>query len=231
MSLAPNASSAAPPFDMRVLTTTVQRGAVEKLRYAILAGLYKPGDRLVEASLCDLLGISRASVREALRSLEAERLIEIVPNRGPLVRVLSWSEAAEIYDVRTILEGEAAALFASKATKQQIASLRAAWEAFQAAVARDDAHSRVLETTRFYEIIFEGCGNRIIQEVLQGLLARITFLRHRSMSRQGRAGGSVEELERILLAIEAGSRKDARRAAVDHIAKARAAAQMSFKTE
>src|SRR5512138_1076944 len=97
-------------MDLEVFPRTVRQEAVEKLRAAILAGRFQPGDRLVEADLCKVLGVSRPSLREALRSLEAERLIAIVPNRGPQIPIVSWTEAEEIYHVRALLEGEAAAL-------------------------------------------------------------------------------------------------------------------------
>src|SRR3712207_5371423 len=94
--------------DLRVKPVSVLIQTVEKLREAIVAGVFEPGARLVEAHLCDVFGVSRPVIREALRSLEAERLVAIIPNRGPLVRVLTWPEAAEIYQVRSLLEGEAA---------------------------------------------------------------------------------------------------------------------------
>src|SRR5690348_15248882 len=98
-------------MDLKVSPVSVQQQAASKLRAAILAGVFQPGDRLVEADLCERLGVSRPSVREALRSLEAEKLVAIVPNRGPLVPLITWEQAKEIYQVRVLLEGEAAAAF------------------------------------------------------------------------------------------------------------------------
>ncbi len=74
-----------PDMDLRISPRTVQQETVDKLRLAILSGMFQPGNRLVESQLCIQLGISRPSLREALRSLAAERLIEIVPNRGPSI--------------------------------------------------------------------------------------------------------------------------------------------------
>jgi len=217
-----------PMMDLKILHTTVQSSAVQKLRHAILAGVFSPGQRLVEANLCELLGISRTSVREALRSLEAERLIEIVPNRGPIVRVLSWAEAKQIYEARALLEGEAAALFAANGTSEQIAELRTALRRFKDAVKHDDADGRVAEAGRFYEIIMSAAGNQILYELAQGLVARIAFLRRRSMSRTGRARESAVEMTRIATAIEKHQREDARQAAVQHVMNACAAAEITF---
>ena len=126
-------------IDMRVEPMTVQRQAVEKLRAAILSGEYAPGARLAEAQLCERLGISRPSVREALRSLEAEKLILMLPNKGPQVARLSWAEAQAIYDVRTLLEGEAAARFVTHGAAENLAAMRRALTAFDTAVRRKDA--------------------------------------------------------------------------------------------
>src|SRR5262245_64954406 len=100
---------------MKVLPITVTGQAVLKLRAAILNGVFKPGERLLEQNLCEWMGVSRTSVREALRRLEAERLITITPNRGPSVTEIAWDEAKAIYEVRALMEGEAAALFAARA--------------------------------------------------------------------------------------------------------------------
>ena len=86
--------------NLRISPKTVQQQIVEKLRGAIIEGVFKPGDRLIEADLCEMLGVSRPSIREALRSLEAERLIDIIPNRGPQIPILTWEQATEIYQVR-----------------------------------------------------------------------------------------------------------------------------------
>ena len=91
----------------------------EVLRAAITTGRFAPGQRLVEKDLCELTGVSRASVREALRQLESEGLIQTLPNRGPLVSRLSTQDAASIYQVRGALEALAAQLFANHATDQR----------------------------------------------------------------------------------------------------------------
>lgn len=223
--------SRAPDLDLRVSPVSVTRRSVEKLRAAILAGVFKPGDKLVETELCELLGVSRPSVREALRSLEAERLVDIVPNRGPQIPILSWEQAAQIYDVRTLLEGEAAALAAERATEADVSSLRSALAAFRRAVRAEDMSGEVDTTTSFYAEILRICGNQVIAEILRSLLARINFLRSRSMSISGRANISYKEMKAIVDAIEARDRAAARRAAAYHVAQAHESARKAFKQE
>src|SRR5690606_9926532 len=120
------------------------------LREAILSGYFRPGQRLIEADLCELMRVSRTSVREALRRLEAEKLITIVPNRGPSVTEITWDEAKEIYHVRAILEGEAAALMAARVTPADRSEMQAALAAFVQADENDDAIGRLTATSRFY---------------------------------------------------------------------------------
>ncbi|HWV55397.1 GntR family transcriptional regulator [Pseudorhodoplanes sp.] len=218
-----------PKLDLRVNTKTVQQGTVEKLKDAILSGMFQPGDRLVEANLCASLGVSRPSLREALRSLQAERLIEIVPNRGPQIPVLSWKSAEEIYDVRALLEGEAAARCAVSIDAPDVAALSAALAAFRKATRMDDPGERIRTTAEFYAIILRNCGNQIIEQLLESLLARINFLRAKSMSLTGRSRKSYEEMNAIFTAIKKKDPEKAREAARLHVANARDAAKKSFQ--
>ncbi|MBC7781909.1 MAG: GntR family transcriptional regulator, partial [Proteobacteria bacterium] len=179
---------------LKVVPQTVLHLAAENLRSAILGGVFQPGERLIEADLCQRLDVSRASLREALRMLAAEKLITIVPNRGPSVASISWEEAEQIYEVRAMLEGEAAYRAASRLDQAGLDAMRRALGEFERAVARRDADLRLAATGRFYDAMLAGCGSGVIQELLQGLVARITFLRARSMRRPGRATQSAAEL-------------------------------------
>ncbi|MBX9843479.1 MAG: GntR family transcriptional regulator [Xanthobacteraceae bacterium] len=222
------ATASAGDADIRVTHVTVQAQTVAKLRDAILSGVFAPGERLVEATLCARMGVSRTSIREALRRLEAERLITILPNRGPSVALMTWENAKEIYEVRALLEGEAAALCAERVMPEQIVAMKEALTDFEAAVERDSAVDRLESTERFYKVILAGCQNATIAELLQGLMARITFLRARSMSLPGRAKVSALEMRRILTAIAAQKPDAARSAAVEHVRSAGAAARQAF---
>jgi len=91
---------------LRVSEVPTVRAIVEqKIRDAIMIGTFKPGQRLVERELCELIGVSRPSIREALRRLEADGLINNVPNRGPAVNSISAEEARQLYAARALLEG------------------------------------------------------------------------------------------------------------------------------
>ena len=218
-------------MDLKVSPVSVQQQAASKLRAAILAGVFQPGERLIEADLCERLGVSRPSVREALRSLEAEKLVAIVPNRGPLVPLITWEQAKEIYQVRVLLEGEAAAAFAQRATPESIRRMQDALADFLKGDKEDDPVERINATSRFYEEILNGCGNSVIRDILNGLLARITFLRSRSMSAPGRAKHSGQEMAAILQAIRKRDSDAARKAAARHVEQASLSAQATFEKQ
>jgi DNA-binding FadR family transcriptional regulator len=107
--------------------------------------------------------------------------------------------------------------------------MRNALAAFARATRASDGKGRLEATAEFYAVILERCGNRIIEETLQGLLARINFLRARSMSRPGRAKLSLQEMRKILAAIEQGDPAAAREAAADHTRQAHRAARAIYE--
>ncbi|MDQ7978849.1 GntR family transcriptional regulator [Paraburkholderia sp. SARCC-3016] len=207
---------------------TVRQLAVQQLRTAILSGEFEPGEKLVEHELCALLGVSRPSVREALLSLQGEKLVTIVPNRGPFVATLDWDHAKELYNVRELLEGEAAALCCNRLDEAQLARMNQALDDFEAAVLADSANARIAATDAFYDVIQRGCGNRVIDEMLTSLHARVNVLRLRSMSQAGRGVASLREMGDIRDAIAAGLPKRARAAAVAHVREAARAAQAAL---
>lgn len=216
-------------LDLRVAPRTVQQEVVEKLRHAILSGIFQPGNRLVESQLCGSLGVSRPSLREALRSLQAERLIEIVPNRGPQIPVLSWRDAEEIYEVRELLEGEAAARCAAAISETDLEELSDQLEEFRRACRRKDPAGQINTATEFYAIILRNCGNKIIEQVEGGLLARVNFLRARSMSLPDRVKSSYDEMNAIYVAIKNRDTEKARKAARHHVVNARNSAKKAFE--
>ncbi|KZM49110.1 GntR family transcriptional regulator [Labrenzia sp. OB1] len=218
-----------PDLNLRVLPRTVQQATVDKLRLAIFSGVFEPGSRLVESQLCVQLGISRPSLREALRSLAAERLIDIVPNKGPFIPALSWEQVTAIYEARELLEVEAVGRCSQTISQQELQALEKALSAFEAAASSNDALARVTTAADFYSIILANCGNPILEEIHRGLVARISLFRSRSMSLEGRALSSLAEMKEIYNSIAAGDEKAARKAARKHVLKAMAAAKKSME--
>src|ERR1700761_1467063 len=95
----------------------------DKLRAAIATGRFKPGQRLIERELCELTGVGRTSIREALRQLEAEGLVTTIPHRGPSVSTMTADEAEQLYALRALLEGYAGRICAKKRDPEILARL------------------------------------------------------------------------------------------------------------
>ncbi len=105
---------------------TLRELTLDKVRIAILNQYFKPGQRLIERSLCEELGVSRTVVREVLRHLETEGLVQSVPKQGPIVAVIDADTTRQIYELRSLLEGHAAAGCAAKCAPQDIATMKSA---------------------------------------------------------------------------------------------------------
>lgn len=203
----------------------------QKLREAILDGHFKPGDRLYERELCEWFGVSRTSVREALRQLESEGLVWTVPNQGPIVTRVFLEEAEDIYQVRELLECLACSLFAERATGEQLDDLTRSVGELEDACAAGDVGQFLNVKTTVYEILFSGCGNSVAHSIFKSLFARVNFLRKTSLSRPGRTRESVAEIKAILSAIQRRNAQEAHEKCLEHVRKASAAALEGLRRE
>ncbi len=164
---------------------TLRERTTEALRNAILNGYFKPNQRLVERELCDQTGVSRTSVREALRHLEAEGLVQRVPNQGIFVAALSVDDAGQIYEVREALEAAAGRQFAARADDKEIEELKAAQRALESAVVKPDDHDAYVQALdRLYDILLRGSRNEVARRLLRTLRARINYLRAMTARRE-----------------------------------------------
>jgi DNA-binding GntR family transcriptional regulator len=163
----------------------LRRKAEDALREKIIAGYFSPGERLKERELIELLGVSRTSLREALRQIEAEGLITLAPNKGPVVAKLSYEQAEEIYEVRNT----------------QINQLRACFELLRKQALSGDVEGTVSLSSDFYEIILEGCGNSLLRSMVTQIHNRIVLLRRTSLSEADRLPETLAELTQIYEAL------------------------------
>ncbi|MFN3881741.1 MAG: GntR family transcriptional regulator [Nitrincola lacisaponensis] len=205
---------------------TLREMVLDKLRSAILNFQLLPGDRLVERDLCERLGVSRTSVREALRHLESEGLVEFDGNRGPRVAVITLEDARDIYELRCALEGLIVQLFTLNAKPKDIRALERALQENQK-VLKNGNLQQVLDSVQgFYEVLLEGAGNQVAATQLRQLQARISYLRATSVTQANRRSSSNQEMERIVDAIKSGDPHAAHQASVDHV---RAAAKVALE--
>lgn len=191
---------------------TLRELTVRSLRNAILTGHFQPGERLVEKKLCEMTGVSRTSIREALRHLESEGLIETIPHRGPVVYTLTLEDAREIYEVRSALERLAIRRFVERAKDSDISALAKAAQRYVRAAKANEINPRLEATRDFYNIIFEGCGNRVATSMFQSLLARMQHLRASTIPRQTESD-TAKSIRNYLAIVEACRKRDAKTAA------------------
>ena len=192
----------------------------DAVRDAIMRGDLEPGRRLTERELGELTGVSRTSLREALRSLQAEGLVERSESRGLQVAVLTEAVVGELYDVRAPLEAAAVELCVRNASDDQVAALRAALDR-----PPDEGMDVQLAATRgFYDLLLEAAGNSILQQMFATIEARIHALRRVSLRMEGRAEASRRELLEIIELIEQRNGPAAAAAAHAHVVAAKAAA-------
>lgn len=196
---------------------TLRELTLEKMRDAILSAYFKPGERLVERTLCDELGVSRSIVREVLRHLETEGLVESIPHQGPVVATLDADKAAQIYEIRALLEGHAARLCAERADSALLERLAVINSQIQAAFCADDFHGVLEQTSAFYELMFQGSGQTMAWEVVQSLNARINRLRAMTISSAGRAAEAAEEMRLLVEALLKRDAQAAHDASVAHV--------------
>lgn len=202
----------------------MRRQVEEQLRRAIADGTYAPGEHLSDRLLCEQLGVSRSIVREAVRLLEAEGLVTVVPYRGPFVASLSAADAAQIYEVRAALEALAGAGFAERASEAERADLRRVFDTLAAYDPAQGRHALLQIKRRFYEVLLRGSGNAYVAWMLPQLFNRINRLRAISLSAPDRLPCMLAEIGRIVEAIERHDGEGARRACHDHVQAAAAAA-------
>lgn len=225
---------AEPAADLRIdfPGTTLRELAVNRLRAAIIAGRFAGGERLVERALCERLGVSRSVVREAIRYLEAEGLVEILPRTGPVVATLDWPRARQIYDIRRLLEAEAAAACAARADQALAERLKAALARIEAAFASGAPVEQLLAATSgFYEVIFTAAGHDIAWEIVQRLNGRISRLRALTLASTDRSVSGFAHMKRICAAICAGDPAAAAQAVNDHLRDAAAIARLRLGSE
>lgn len=194
----------------------IRSRVLDNLRQAILERKLAPGQRLIERELVELTGVSRTSIREALRELAAEGLVTTIPNKGTVVTEVTPEEAMQLYQVRSALEGLAGRLFVENATDAQRRALASALRAVERASARGPA-AMLTAKDKFYDALFEGAGNDALRAIAGSLHARVSLLRSLSLSMPGRTAESLAELGEIVTAVQADDAEAAAKACSKHV--------------
>jgi GntR family transcriptional regulator, trigonelline degradation regulator len=211
------------------INAPIKEQVLQNIRTAIMQGTFKPGERLKEKNLCEANDVSRTCVREALRHLETEGLVQVLPQKGPVVAILKVDEAREIYELRKVLESLACRLLAQRATQQDIQALLDSVRRMEEIKKSGQLIKFIEEKNFFYELVFNGCGNKLLSKITKGLLARIVLLRSTSLSKPERLQHSINEIKRIVAAIEQRNPDMAWSVCMEHVELAEAVALKVLK--
>lgn len=189
----------------------------QKLREDILKGKYKENDELREITIGKELGVSRTPVREALRQLELEGLVNIIPNKGTYVTGISAKDVEDIYQIRMLLEGLCARWATERITEESLAKL-------EEIILLSEFHSKKESTEhvvqldgQFHEVLYGACNSRILEHVLTDFHKYVQLARAYSVSSEERAAKSIAEHKGILDAIKARDAKLAEKLAGEHM--------------
>lgn len=208
-------------FDLRVTVPPRLRTQVaDTLRNAIVMGELAPGERLIERVLCERIGVSRTSLREAMRELENEGLLTNLPNRGLIVSIVDPKTAQEIFDVREALEGLICRLFCERATDDHIDRCRAVQIELAAAYEAGVASELIAAKNRLYDVLIAGADNSEAERMLRSIHMRASQLRMMSLSNGDRRKASHEEITVLIDSLLNRRAKEAERLARKHVQRA-----------
>lgn len=195
----------------------LRRQVASQLRTAILNMTLMPGDRLIERELCEATGVSRTSLREALRELEVQGLVKTVPNKGLVVSSVSAQEAREIYDVRSQIEGLIGRRSANLRSNEDLEELRMNFAAIEHAVGKGDLEEYAQLKHHFYAILMRVTSNPILSEILVNLQSRVAQFRTEVMLDKGRVPVALSEQRAIIDAIAERDERRAEVACMEHV--------------
>lgn len=194
------------------------RGRVfHKLREDILNGKYKDHEELKEVAIGEELGVSRTPVREALRQLELEGLIQIVPNKGAYVTGITAKDVKDIYMIRSSLEGMCARLATEHISREQLEEMEENVYLASYHAERSQMEQMTELDNRFHHILYEACDSKMLQNLLQDFHQYVIRIRKKTLSTKERGIASNEEHRQIMEAIKSGNPDEAERLATMHM--------------
>ncbi|MDD4774917.1 MAG: GntR family transcriptional regulator [Syntrophomonas sp.] len=190
---------------------------LDAIRNAIMNGSLQPRERLMEIQLAEELGVSRTPIREALRKLELEGFIVMVPRKGAYVADLTFKDIADVFEIRAALEGLAAGLAAERITEEELESMERLLVGKQEAITSGDIDKLVEVDTSFHELLYKASRNERLANIISNLREQIQRFRLTSLSFPGRNKESLQEHKQLVEAIQSRDSQLARHLAQEHI--------------
>ena len=189
----------------------------ENIRQAIIDGTFSPGERLMEIQLADEMGVSRTPVREAIRKLELEGFVVMIPRRGTYVADISIRDITEIYEIRTCLDVLSAGLAAERITDEELEALNRLLVEIGQYIAENNMEKIVEADTAFHDILYQASRNERLRSIINNLREQLTGICGRSMSYPGRLVETMDEHRALVDSIAARDVERAQNAARVHI--------------
>ena len=189
------------------------------LREAIIVGELKPGERLMEVQLAEKMGVSRTPVREAIRKLELEGLVEMIPRKGAHVAEVSVKDIMDVLEVRASLDGLATELAASRITEEEIKELRHIYTQFSNYVEKENLQGTVKKDVEFHDIIYRSSRNEKLIQIANNLREQVQRFRVIYLKGFSSPKEIVKEHAEIIEAIASKNAESARILAQNHIKK------------
>lgn len=203
--------------DVETQSGSLRSKVFSQLQNDILNGLYQPGESLIETKLSEELGVSRTPIREAIKQLELEGLVQSIPNKGAIVKGISSQDIEDIYTIRMLIEGLAARWATEKITDVELAELKEAIELEEFYTIKNDMSHLLHFDTRFHDIIFKACKSKPLMHTLSTFHHYVQKARNISLSSPGRARLVHEEHKAILQAIMERNAEKAEKLTTEHV--------------
>ncbi|MFZ5351244.1 MAG: GntR family transcriptional regulator [Bacillota bacterium] len=173
----------------------------ESIRNAIISGTLKPGERLMEVQMAERLGVSRTPIREAIRKLELEGLVVMLPRKGAYVADLSIKDITDVLEIRAALEGLAAGLAAMRISDEEIEDLETTAVRFHKAIENDNFEVMIERDIEFHEIIFKATRNEKLIQLSNNLREQVQRFREIYISKGNKSKELADEHYEIADAI------------------------------
>lgn len=202
---------------------------LQQLRKDIFTRVVKPGDRLIETAIASKLGVSRTPVREALRQLESEGLAVNIPRKGTIVKGICYEDAAEIYDIREVLEGLAVRSACLNISRMQIRRLKEITQYMRKLIDSGNEETYVKVHDEYNKIILEASNNKRLLAQLESIHEYLKSLRLVSLMTKERKELALKEHLDIVMAIEEGDENKAEIIARNHVRNAKKSFEDSLK--
>lgn len=204
---------------------------VSRIENKILTGTFKPRERLIEAALSEMFGVSRYTVRDAFKVLETKGLVTVTPFRGVVVSELGRQEVEEIFVIRAALEQVALRLSTLNTTSADIKVLRKMVKGIEEAHDEDDFAAMVAADTAFHDYVFQMSRNKVLRRMINDLRNRCHIIRYSAWSSPGIVQQVLQEHHLIVDAIEARDVAALDQLSEKHISHGKEAYLLRLKTE